>query len=107
MRPRSIIDEGGFTLLECLVSLFILALLITTVLRHQVFLLETQAQITERRTVELLVHDGNVLMNFPHPSDWWQSWEHRVLALPEGRYYLSSERPHRLTVCTKTGCMSS
>jgi len=90
-----------------MISLFIIAILVTTVLKHQVFLLQTQNQINDRRTAEILVQSGNALLNFPHPNPWWQAWEAGVQKLPGGRYLISSKNPSRLTVCTDTFCVNS
>jgi hypothetical protein len=87
--------------------MFIIAILVTTILKHQVFLLQTQDQINEQRTAEILVQSGNALMNFPHPSHWWQAWEAGVQKLPEGRYFISAQDPNRLTVCTEKFCVGS
>ena len=42
----------GFTLLECVIAMFILAILTSVVLKHQAYLLEKQAQIEESAVIK-------------------------------------------------------
>lgn len=71
----------GFSLLECLIALFILAILANTVLRHQLYLLRTQQYINDCRSAEMLKHSGEVLSNFPHPDSWKQVFEAKLQSL--------------------------
>lgn len=47
MQAQSLTADG-FSLLEMLIALFILSLMVTVVLKHQVFLLEAQTSLEEK-----------------------------------------------------------
>jgi len=59
-------ETQGFSLLEMVIAMFILALLATTVAQHQAFLLRTQAQQVEQWEAQSRNH-STTLLNYYSP----------------------------------------